>query len=216
MGKLEGIKKFFGKTACSIGIHKWDKWVYITGTSCDQRAVCLRCNKEGKRFRHDWSDWTFVNTSSCAQEMKCSHCGGSQSRIVHNWSDWVYEPHDNRHCLKSRGCNRCGEIDSKTVSHGWSSWEEYLNGDIRECRKCGFQEIAPSHNWGAWKEYQTPCRKDENPVKEALSGGDKRKCRRCGKEEKFTEHDWTEWKAVFSDKSGVKCNRCGKKVTLSE
>jgi len=216
MSKFEGIKKFFGKTACSIGIHKWDNWVYITKTTCDQRAVCLRCNKEGHRFSHDWSDWFFVEASSCDQVMKCNHCGESQSRIVHNWSDWVYEPHDNRYCLKSRECMRCGEIDSKTVSHSWSSWKEYLSGDIRECRKCGFQEIAPSHDWGTWKEYKDSWGKDEDPVKEALSGGDKRKCSRCGKEEKYPEHDWTEWKAVFSDKSGVKCNRCGKKVTLSD
>ena len=214
MSKVGGIKKFFGKASCSIGIHKWDKWVYSTQSSCDQKAICLRCKKEGHRVRHDWGDWSYTDAASCVEILKCSHCGEAKFRTIHNWSDWTYTPHDNYKCIKERICMRCKEVESKLVSHSWTAWKEHINGDLRICRKCGHQQVTYEHDWTPWKEYKESWRKYEDPMQEALSGGDKRKCRRCDKEEKYPEHTWEEWTAFFSDKKGVKCARCGKKVTF--
>lgn len=214
MKKFDGVKKFFGKASCNIGIHKWDKWTYLSETSCDQKAICSRCKKEGHRTRHEWGNWIYINNSSCEQILKCSHCGECQSKMVHNWSAWTYTPYDNNNCKKERVCLRCRKVESELVHHSWSSWQEHANGDLRICRNCGYKQVYYEHDWGSWREYKDLRNEYQNPLEEALSGGDKRKCRRCGTEEKIPKHAWTEWTSLFSDKEGFKCARCGKKVTL--
>jgi hypothetical protein len=55
-------------------------------------------------------------------------------------------------CMSYRNCDRCGELESKTL-HAWGPFEYTASGrcdQSRRCERCRATESRVRHEWGPW------------------------------------------------------------------